>query len=428
MVRRVAATQAAIGGAARMSDLSLIPRETGVFNSTTQGYGITMTRATYTAASRTYADDGGAVLWSTGSVPDIAASKSRLLVTTSQAGGNVRLIGVQGMVASYKGIWNGEIVAGVEGVAQLVTTSTLTWGGYGVTAGVAARMATGAGTVVCNTYHTFAGFVAVSDMKGTVTQTGKTVAFLAKTYDTTNWSDSTARAKWGYGMYMPRGSVTQGLLIGDWVGSGAAGSGILIDTNLNHYADGQLSVAEMFGESTSALTSAYSSKVLRCRHIATASVDQETYGIMGQMVAKGATLSHLHAGVIGTFEGQTATVANGAYTYSVAAVMARVGGGGAITATKVVCGFSAVLNGAVMASGSTAAFACCGTTTGTWTYLLAANLVDYFFYAATGTAYEAGVKVTAITLSGSPDGVLKMKVATTDYYIPFYVLGDCSGA
>jgi hypothetical protein len=390
--------------------------------------GIPISRSGTTAAWRVYSDDNGQALNGTGSVPDLRGSLSRFLVTTSQTGGHVRLHADMGQLKAYNAGWNTEQAAGVYGLVELVRDAgTTTFGGYGNTAALMGCVST-SGVITIDTNHILAGVAAISKLTSTVVQTGKTVGLLVDTYDTTNWSDGTARTKWGYGIYMPRGGVTQGLRIGDWVAAGAAGSAILIDTNLNNYADGQLSVADIFGESTAALTSAYASKVLRVRHIATASVDQETYGVMGQMVGKGTTMSHLHAGVIGTFEGQAGTVSNGAYAYSCAAVMARVGGGGSITATKPVSGFSSVLNGAVMASGSCAAFAACATSTGNWTYLLAADHCDNLFYAATGTNYENGVKVTAISgIDDASSAVARVYIGGTAYYIPLYAAAEVDG-
>lgn len=163
---------------------------------------------TVTKAIGIYGEDDGAALYGSGSVPDIKAGVSRFLVTAAQTAGFVRLFGFQGMIAAQATSWNTEICAGLEGVMQIITTASKTFGGYGISAGVAARMATGSGTVVIGANHIFAGFAAISDMKGTVTQTGVSAAFLAAKYDTTNWSDSTSRAAWGYAFYVPSGAAT----------------------------------------------------------------------------------------------------------------------------------------------------------------------------------------------------------------------------
>lgn len=185
----------------------------GTFSSTTAGSGVTLLRSGTTAAVRHYADDGGDALTGTGSVPDIRCGIVRNLITTDHSGGHVRLFGLQGMLASYNGIWNTEAAAGVEGIMQVVTSESKTLGGYGLSAGLLARGAT-SGTVTIDTNHIFAGVASVSDMKGTVTQTGKTAAFYAGIYDTTNWSDSTSRAKWKYAMFVNQDSCTAGIHVG----------------------------------------------------------------------------------------------------------------------------------------------------------------------------------------------------------------------
>ncbi len=188
---------------------------------------------------------------------------------------------------------------------------------------------------------------------------------------------SGAAASWQTGIYMPVNSVETGIRIGNWVGSGAAGSAIPFATAQNVYADGQLDLVAVFGESTSNLTASYSAKCGRFRHIATGSsltVAHETYGVVGQMCALGATLTHVHGGVLGTFEGSGASVVcNSSYTLGGhGAVVARVGGHTNITATTPLAGFLAFNNGtANLTSGTLSAFAVSvRDTTYPWTYAL----------------------------------------------------------
>jgi len=228
-----------------------------------------------------------------------------------------------------------------------------------------------------------------------------------------------------------RGDAKQGIRIGNFVSAGASGSAIPFTTSLNAYADGQLDIVGVYGESVSDLTSGYSAKCGRFRHLVSGSsvqVNHETYGLVGQLVCKSASLLHMHSGLMGTLEGNTtAVVVNGAYPYSVAAIIARIGGTNLITATKPICGFSAVHNGAALAGGSSIAYGACAVSTGNWTYLLGADNCDNLLYVATGTAYECGVKVaTQLTGNAYPkmDGIIRMYVGETDYYIPFYAAGN----
>jgi hypothetical protein len=126
------------------------------------------------------------------------------------------------------------------------------------------------------------------------------------------------------------------------------------------WTDGQLDVFAVFGGSASDLTSAKSAKCIRARHVVNAtSIAHESYGIVGQLVVKDTTLTHLHAGIMGTFEGHTSgVVCNGSYTIGQACIMARLGGHASITATDPIAGFLAFNNGAAaLASGSSCAFA-----------------------------------------------------------------------
>jgi len=133
--------------------------------------------------------------------------------------------------------------------------------------------------------------------------------------------------------------------------------------------------------------------------------------------------------LMGTFEVSTAATVNSAYTYGAAGVMARLGvGTSVLTATKAICGFAAVYNGGALASGDSVAFAACSTTATNFTHFLAAANCDNFFYAATGTSYESGVKIAGITgLGAGASGVLRVKVDSTLYYMPLYAAGELSG-
>uniref|UniRef100_A0A6M3XTP7 Uncharacterized protein n=1 Tax=viral metagenome TaxID=1070528 RepID=A0A6M3XTP7_9ZZZZ len=148
--------------------------------------------------------------------------------------------------------------------------------------------------------------------------------------------------------------------IGEFATAGATTGAVALAATLDHYSDGQVDVFSIFGASTANLTSAKSAKVARFRHIVNCTTAaHETYGAVGQVVVKDTTLTHLHAGVMGTFEGHTSgVVLNSSYSVGHAAVTARIGGHAAITATTPLAGFLAFNNAsAALASGSSAAFA-----------------------------------------------------------------------
>jgi hypothetical protein len=184
------------------------------FSSATAGSGLTITRSR-TAAMRVYADDNGADLFGTGSVPDIRTGLSRLLITHDQTGGNVRLFGHQGQLKGYNAGWNNEMASGLHGYVELVRASgTLTLGGYGVTSGVSGVVAT-SGTMTINTNHIVAGVSAISQMRSTgLTQTGSSAGFYCGIYDATNWSTADARALWKYGLLIANSAATTGIYVG----------------------------------------------------------------------------------------------------------------------------------------------------------------------------------------------------------------------
>lgn len=397
----------------------------GSFHSTTQSSGLKLS-STRSANFRVYGDDGGAAMWAAGSVPDLRNSLSRLLITADQTGGHVRLAAELGQLKAYNAAWNTEQAAGVYGYLELVRASgTVTFGGYGKTAAVLGCVET-SGTMTVDTNHILAGVAAISKLAGTgLTQTGKTVGILADIYDTTNWSDGTARTKWGIGVYVPARAAVEGIRVGDYAGSYATGSALAFSAT-------NTAIARFYGESTADLTSAINARTVVARHLvvtSSATVAHETYGLIGQVCVKNTTFTHLHAGVMGTIEASTAATFNSAYAYGVAGVIARVDTGTSIvTATKPVSAFSAVYNAGALSSGASVAFAACSATATNFTYFLAADHCDYFFYAATGTNYESGVKITGITnVSTSASGVLKVKVGSTDYYIPLWAAAQLDG-
>ncbi len=184
-------------------------------------------------------------------------------------------------------------------------------------------------------------------------------------------------AAWQTGIYMPVNSVKTAIRVGNWVGSGATGSAIAFATASHDvYADGQLDLVAVFGESSSNLTSAYSAKCGRFRHLVSGSsltVAHETYGLLGQLCAKGVTMTHLHGGLMGTFEATgAAIVLNSSYTTGGhGCVIARPGLVlSNITATTPLAGFLAFNNASAnLASGTLAAFmTSVRDTTYKWTY------------------------------------------------------------
>lgn len=190
----------------------------------------------------------------------------------------------------------------------------------------------------------------------------------------------------------------------------------------NTWSDGQLDIGSIFAASTSDLTGAYSAKCARFRHMVVTSsstVDHETYGAVGQCVVKGTTLTHIHAGLMGTFEGHTSGVVcnSSRYRVSHACVLARLGGHAAITATTPIAGVLAFNNAsAALASGSSCALAVDAYSTSyPWTYGL------YIPNSVVTTGIAIGTCTTGLTITGATGraidiqttGVVRMGVQGT---------------
>jgi hypothetical protein len=164
------------------------------------------------------------------------------------------------------------------------------------------------------------------------------------------------------------------------------------------------------------------------RHLITASCAHETYGLIGQVVAKSSTLSHLHAGLMGTFEVNTAATVPAGNAIGAAGVMARVGGATiTVGSTGVLAGFLSTQNAttvSITSGGVHAAFACRKTGSGvTWAEALHIEdaLVAIRFKAA-DNSYAHGVKALAKKLdSANTTHCIKIMVGTTAAYIPAWV-------
>jgi hypothetical protein len=234
------------------------------------------------------------------------------------------------------------------------------------------------------------------------------------------------------GISINPGVTSSAIRVGAWKSAAGTGNAVVLASTMSDGTDtGQLDVVSVFGETVADLTSAYSAKAGRFRHVVntgtTTTIGQETYGLVGQLVAKQVTLGHLHAGILGTLEGNTtAFVVNGPYTFGAAAVMARVGGSNLITATKYVSGVTAFWN--CTTTINSCAFSACSVGTATWGSLLGGeNCTNLLYVPDASTAYEnAGIKITASDVGAAAgtlvvaQGLIRIYVGATDYYIPIF--------
>jgi len=187
----------------------------GDFKSTTSGGGMVLQRSgAQTAIRRLYVDDAGAVLYGSGSVPDLRGDLTRILLTTDHTGGDVRVHAVMGQIKAYNAKWNDEVVSAVHGRMELVRASgTQTLGGYGVSAPVLGVISN-SGAVTVNTNHVLAGLATYSDFDSSLTQTGVVAGVYVGLYDYTNWSDSSrTRVAFGHGIYIDASAATTGITL-----------------------------------------------------------------------------------------------------------------------------------------------------------------------------------------------------------------------
>jgi hypothetical protein len=386
--------------------------ETGTYQSTASG-GVTLS-ATNTRPVSFLFDDAGAAL----GAGDYRAVLSRVLLTKDSTN-NVSLNPIRGHLKLLDGIdisGSGSI-AGVRGYLELAGTGARTLTGH-VGALRAAIEEGASGTTTVAASSVYAGLECTLNSTRTYSVTGEMAGIVV------NISGGTS--KWPEGILIPGTAVVKGMRIGKFVGSAATTAGVAFATAQDIYSDGQLAAFEVHGASASNLGSGYHATCARMRHVVNSTTCvHESYGATSQLVVKDTTLSHLHAGLLGTFEGHTSgVVVNSAYTYGVAGILSRVGGGGAITATTVLSGFTALWNGAALASGSSSAFSVGDTAdAGLWTTGLSIErATNAFAFPADGTApvaagnYEihGGTKVRiSVTVGGSQYYMLASTDPTT---------------
>ena len=368
----------------------------GAFASLIQGSGSPLASGTpFIHAS--YADDAGANIGA--SVRNILA---RTLLTVDQSGGSIRSVMGQLKLATGVDVTTG-IYTGVQGYLELVGATSAQTGATFSCFDASAELG---GVLTIDSGGEFCALHVETTGSGTIVNNGICAGVLI--------DKASGAASWPDGILVDGPSVIMGMRIGKFAGGAATTSAVLFATTQDIYSDGQLSTIEVHGASSSNLTSAFSAKCGRFRHVVNATTAaHETYGLMGQVVVKDTTLTHLHSGLIGTFEGHTSgVVVNGAYAYSTAAVMARVGGGASITATKPLSGFTALLNGADVDSGISAAYSLGDTGTAPWQFGIGVErCTELFRLPASGTVpvaaggtvgtHGSGTLKIAIDIGGS---------------------------
>jgi len=383
---------------------------TGTYQSTADGGVILSSDNTYNAAF--LADDSGSNIGC--SVRNLLG---RLLLTVDQSGASIRALMGQLKLLDGVDVATG-IYTGVQGYLEMAGThacsSGATFSCFDASAEITTALTVASG-------GEFAGVHVETTGAGTITNNGTCAGILI--------DKAAGAASWPEGILIDGPSVIMGMRIGKFAGSAATTSAVVFSTDQDVYTDGQLSTMEVHGATNTDLTSAYCAKCGRFRHVVSGSsmtAAHETYGLMGQVVVKGTTLTHLHSGLIGTFEGHTSgVVVNSAYDFGACGVMARVGGGAAITATTDVCGFVAFLNSPAMDSGSANAIGICDVGTAAWTNAIAiSRATNLFDLPAAGTdpvISNALVPATAPDAGTmGADACIRVLLNDVAYYIPLY--------
>jgi hypothetical protein len=193
------------------------------------------------------------------------------------------------------------------------------------------------------------------------------------------------------------------------------------------WTDGQLDVFSVFGASKTDMGGAYSAKCGRFRHVINGiTASHETYGLVGQIVGKNVTFAHLHAGLMGTFECNTALTVSAGDLLGCAGIISRVGGATiTVGATGVLAGVLSTSNATVVSvtsGGVYAAFACRKVGSGI-RFEQALHIEDALValsFKAAASGYDHGVAAKTATLSSNTSHAIKVMVGTTAGYIPVY--------
>lgn len=384
---------------------------TGTYQNTADGGVILSSDNTYNGAF--LADDSGSNIGD--SVRNLLG---RTLLTVDQSGASIRSLMGQLKLLDGVDVATG-IYTGVQGYLEMAGThacsSGATFSCFDASAEITTALTVASGGEFCGVHVETTG-------AGTITNNGTCAGVLI--------DKAAGAASWPEGILIDGPSVIMGMRVGKFAGSAATTSAVVFSIDQDVYSDGQLSTVEVHGATNADLTSAYCAKCGRFRHVVSGTAmtaAHETYGLMGQVVVKGTTLTHLHSGLIGTFEGHTSgVVINSAYTYGAGAVMARCGGGAAaITGTTDLCGFVAFWNGAAMDSGTANAIGICDSGTVAWVNAISlsrvTNLLDLPAAGTDPVISNALVPATAPDAGTmGADACIRVLLNDVAYYIPLY--------
>jgi len=262
---------------------------------------------------------------------------------------------VQGQIVSIAGT-NRHNMCGVMGSYEAGTSLTVDGQAWStdpwIQAGVIGRVGVGSAITTVNANGILAGLAAMSNTASFVAQNGTYCGLYVG-----SWAGATDSE---YGIYAQGGAVSSAFQAGEQ--ASVTGSGVVLDATYS-------SALSVFAEDgNAAIGSGTLTRAGRFRNLQVYTAgnrEQESSGLIGQLVSVAGTNRHNMAGLFGSYEAATSLTVDGQSaatdTWAQAAVIGRVGVGSAITtinAHGVLAGFAAMSNTAsfVANNGAFAAF------------------------------------------------------------------------
>lgn len=372
--------------------------------------GITIPSTDDWGAVRVFTDDNGASI-----AQSVRAIQGRVLLTFDQTGGSIRA--VQGQVKYLDGIdTTSGVYTAVQGYNEYAATHNVKTGA--VTSCIDASTEIGTALTV-DSGGRYAGIHVETTGSGTITDNGTCAGILI--------DKATGAASWPVGLQINCDSVTRGVQVGTLGSNITSGVPILNATSINGFYSDDNGADQTAG--------VYRNVTARTYFSVTQSVAAADYHVLrGHLkAASGINLggdTSLRTAVNGHVEIAGATTV-GAGSF-LAAVEGEIWTDGNITATGKVAGVMSrcYTSGAATLGTYAAAFMATKqwASTDNWPVALYVDAADYMFYWPTGTNYECGIKITAITnVSTTASGVMKVRAGDTDYYIPLWAAAQLDG-
>lgn len=406
----------ALSGDLAVGDDITLAKESAIIigaQANTSGSGHPLT-ASDTGTVRVFSDDGGASI-----ADSVRGVQSRLLLTVDQTGGSIRALQGQLKMATGVDVTSG-IYTAVQGYVEMAGTHSTKTGSTHSCIDASLEIGT---ALTVDSGGEFYGLHVETTGAGTITNNGTCAAI--------GITQASGAADWPVGLYVQGAAVTTAVSVG--AKANTAGSGVTIPSTDDWGA------VRIFADDAGA-NIADSTRVLQSRMLLT--IDQSAgslRAIQGQVkwLAGIDSATGVYTAVQGYNEFAGATsVQSGAYTSCfdastelAAGTAMTVDSGGYYFGMHVeTTGTGTITNNGVCAAlGVTKASGAA-----TWPAALYVNAADYLVSAPTGTAYECGFKIGSMTGVGggdgnTADGLIRVQVGSTAYYIALYAAANVTG-